>query len=135
MLNYFLATYGMQLMTALLCALLGCLGYGVKGLVARYLTDEAKLSVARVAVKFVEQVWTTIHGPAKLDRALETAAAMLKKKGIDFDADEMEVLIEAAVAEFNSAMSIPLMAEDTADAVRRVDGGEPSIENVPVSRE
>lgn len=121
MLNYFLATYGMQLMTALLCALLGCLGYGVRGLVARYLTDETKLSVARVAVKFVEQVWTTIHGPDKLDKALKTAEALLKKKGIDFDADEMQILIEAAVNEFNRAVVTPLLAEDTADAVRRTD--------------
>lgn len=116
MLHYFWTTYGMHLMTALLCALLGCLGYGVKSLVTRYLTDETKLSVARVAVKFVEQVWTTIHGPEKLDKALKTAEELLKKKGIDFDADEMQILIEAAVNEFNSAIVTPLLAEDTADA-------------------
>lgn len=120
MLHYFLTTYGVQLMTTVLCTLLGCLGYGVKGLVARYLADETKLDVARVAVKFVEQVWTTIHGPDKLAKALETAATLMKKKGIAFDKAEMEIMIEAAVAEFNAAFAKPLLLPDTADAVRDV---------------
>ena len=49
----------------------------------------------------MEQVWTSLHGADKLAKALETAEVLLKKKGIDFDAGEMQVLIEAAVAEFN----------------------------------
>lgn len=117
MFEYFMSTYFTKIIAALLFAGLGCLGYGVKVLVARYLMDETKLSVARVSVKFVEQVWKTIHGPDKLAKALETAAALLKKKGIDFDAAEMKVLIESAVAEFNTAARNPLQRPDTADAV------------------
>lgn len=99
-----------------------CLGYAMKQLAARSLTDESKRAVACVAVQAVEQVWTTIHGTDKLNKALETAEALLKKKGIDFDADEMEVLIEAAVAELNKTFkSTPLTEESTADAVRRVE--------------
>jgi len=41
---------------------------------------------------------------------------------INFDAEEMEVLIEAAVAEFNEVFKNPIDTESTADAVRRVDG-------------
>ena len=94
----------------------------MKQLAARSLTDESKRAVACVAVQAVEQVWTTIHGTDKLNKALETAEALLKKKGIDFDADEMEILIEAAVAEFNKTFkSTPLTEESTADAVRRVE--------------
>lgn len=95
-----------------------CLGYAMKQLAARSLTDESKRAVACVAVQAVEQVWTTIHGTDKLNKALETAEALLKK-GIDFDADEMEVLIEAAVAEFNEAFKKP--QESTTDAVRRAE--------------
>ena len=100
-----------------------CLGYAMKQLAARSLTDESKRAVACVAMQqAVEQVWTTIHGTDKLNKALETAEALLKKKGIDFDADEMEILIEAAVAEFNKTFkSTPLTEESTADAVRRVE--------------
>ena len=49
----------------------------------------------------MEQVWKDIHGADKLRKALETAEALLKKKGIPFDADEMMVMIEAAVQEMN----------------------------------
>ena len=57
----------------------------------------------------------------QLSKALEVAEALLKKKGIDFDAEEMQILIEAAVAEFNEAFKKPLTEESTADAVRRVE--------------
>lgn len=101
MFEYFITTYGVQIMTAVLCALFGSLGYGIKKLCARYLTDATKKSVAMISVQFVEQVWKTIHGPEKLSKALENAKILLKKKGIDFDSAEMEILIEAAVGEFN----------------------------------
>ena len=86
-----------------------------------YVNDDTKRTVAKVAVQFVEQVWTTLHGADKLAKALETAEALLKKKGIDFDAEEMQVLIEAAVAEFNEAFKKPLLADSSADAVRRIE--------------
>lgn len=124
MFEYFIANYGSQILGAIMCAIFGCFGYAIKRIAAEYLTDGTKRAVARVAVQFVEQVWTTLHGVDKLDRALETAKALLQKKGIDFDADEMEILIEAAVAEFNEAFKKPLVDEDTADAVRRAEAGE-----------
>lgn len=108
MFEFFIYQYGTQVLTAILCAIFGCLGYAVKRLAARYVNDDAKRTIARIAVQFVEQVWTSLHGPDKLAKALETAAALLKKKGIDFDAEEMEILIEAAVAEFNEAFHKPL---------------------------
>ena len=72
-------------------------------------------------MKFVEQVWKTLHGTDKLNKALETAEALLKKKGITFDAEEMRVLIEAAVVEFNNVFQKPLENGSTADAVRKID--------------
>lgn len=105
MFEYFIYCYGNQLLTAILCALFGCLGYALKRLYTRYVNDDTKRTIAKVAVQFVEQTWQTIHGPEKLQKALETAEAMLKKKGVGFDAEEMEILIEAAVAEFNGAFS------------------------------
>ena len=37
---------------------------------------------------------------------------MLAKKGIEFDAEEIEIMIEAAVAEFNEAFRKPLDSEN-----------------------
>lgn len=121
MFEYFVYCYGTQILTAILCAIFGCLGYALKRLATKYVNDDTKRTVAKVVVQFVEQVWTTLHGADKLAKALETAEALLKKKGIDFDAEEMQVLIEAAVAEFNEAFKKPMLAESSADAVRRIE--------------
>ena len=124
MFEYFVYCYGTQILTAILCAIFGCLGYAIKRLATKYINDDTKRTIAKVAVQFVEQVWTSFHGADKLSKALDTAATLLKKKGIDYDAEEMQVLIEAAVAEFNEAFKEPLLAESSADAVRRIEETE-----------
>lgn len=124
MFTYFVSEYGPTIMMGILCAVFGCLGYAAKQIVAKYLTDDTKLAVARTVVQFVEQVYKQIHGPEKLAQALEAARAMLEKKGIDFDAEEMQVLIEAALAEFNDAFRRPLEDVGMESAVRRVESAE-----------
>lgn len=91
---------GMELLLAVLCAVCTWLG----NVMRCYLNDERKRSVAASAAAFVEQVWQELHGEDKLNKALETAEALLRKRGISFDAEEMRVLIEAAVAKFNAAV-------------------------------
>ena len=126
MFDYFIYTYGPSLAMAVLCAIFGCLGYAIKRIANKYINDDTKRSVAKVAAQFVEQVWYTLHGADKLTKALQTAESLLRKKGIDFDAEEMQVLIEAAVAEFNDAFRKPLADASTADAstadaIRRIE--------------
>lgn len=113
MLEYFVYCYGNQILNLILCAIFGAVGYGLKRLYTRYVNDDTKRAVARSVVQFVEQVWTSIHGKEKLQKALEAAEVLLKKKGVPFDAEEMEILIEAAVAEFNEAFKKPLPGEST----------------------
>lgn len=110
--EYMINIYGDQILMMLLTAFLGSLGYACKQLYARHINDDTKRAIARTVVQFVEQVWFTLRGPEKLNKALETAEAMLKKKGIDWDAEEMMVLIEAAVAEFNEAFKKPIDSEN-----------------------
>lgn len=105
----------------ILTVLFGTIGVFVKNMAEKYLDTDTKKAVAKSAAAFVEQVWKDIHGREKLQKALETAESLLKKKGIKFDAEEMEVLIEAAVAEFNEAFKKPLSLDSTAAAVRRVE--------------
>lgn len=130
MIDYFIYTYGPTLVLAILCAIFGTLGHMAKRLYAAHVNDDTKRAVAWTVVQFVEQVWKTLHGKEKLDKALEAAAELLRKKGIDFDASEMTVLIEAAVAEFNDAFHKPLVAAETADATRRVDADSDHAESV-----
>lgn len=119
--NVFMKSYGLEIIAAILTAIAGVLGVVFKRLAARYIDTDTKQAVAKSAVAFVEQVWRDIHGKDKLNKALTVAEALLKKKGLDFDAEEMEILIEAALAEFNDAFAKPLIQENTADAVRRVE--------------
>lgn len=120
MFEYFIYTYGPTLVLAILCAIFGTLGNMAKRMYVNHVNDDTKRAIAWTVVQFVEQVWNTLHGQDKLNKALETAEALLKKKGIAFDASEMTVLIEAAVAEFNDAFHKPLDDASTATSTRRV---------------
>lgn len=116
-LEYFVANYAMELIGIILTAIVGTLGYAAKNIYQTYINDETKRHIASAAVEFVEQAWKILHGPEKLQKALETAQMLLEKKGIDFDAEEMTVLIEAILAEFNDAFhksqALPVPDSDT----------------------
>lgn len=115
--EYMINIYGDQILMLALTAFLGSMGYAAKKIYARHIDDDTKRAVAKTVVWFVEQVWRELHGPEKLRKALEKAEELLKKKGINWDADEMEVLIEAAVAEFNEVFRKPIDGEN-AKAIR-----------------
>ena len=103
MLDYILWSYGGEIAVLGVTVVFGCLGFAAKQIYKNFVTDKQKEHIAKTAAACVEQVWKTIHGPEKLKKALEYAETLLAKKGIQFDAEEMEILIEAAVAEFNKA--------------------------------
>ena len=54
--EYFIYTYGSQVLLSILCMLFGGLGLLVRQLAQRYLTDESKRAAAATAVRFAEQV-------------------------------------------------------------------------------
>lgn len=126
MFEHFIYNYGIHILALIVCGIAGTLGFGVKKIYQASVNDETKQAIAHLAVQFVEQIWKALHGPEKLQKALETAEVMLKKKGIDFDAEEMTILIEAAVAEFNEAFKKPLLDEASAGGTYRVDETEGS---------
>ncbi len=103
MLDYILWSYGGEITVLAVTVVFGGLGWAAKQIYKNFVTDKQKEAIAKTAAACVEQVWKTIHGPEKLKKALEYAETLLAKKGIQFDAEEMEILIEAAVAEFNKA--------------------------------
>lgn len=103
MLDYLLFSYGGEIAVLAVTVVFGCLGWSAKQIYKKFVTDKQKEAIAKTAAACVEQVWKTIHGRDKLEKALEYAETLLAKKGIKFDAEEMKILIEAAVAEFNKA--------------------------------
>lgn len=95
--------YGAEILGTLLLALAGIFGMIAKNLASKYLDTDTKRTLAKVVVQFVEQVYKELHGEDKLAAALTVFSEMLAEKGIHATELEMEVLIEAAVAEFNNA--------------------------------
>lgn len=119
MFEYYVYSYGMHIVGLLLVAVAGCIGLTFRNWLRKWvsaetdrLDSETKAKIARTVVAFVEQVWKDLHGQDKLLKALEKARELVGKKGIAFDADEMMVLIEAAVAEFNEVFRKPVEGEN-----------------------
>lgn len=125
MFEYYIYAYGMQIIGLLLVAVAGCLGIAIRNGLRMWVTaensrldSETKAVIARTVAAFVEQAWKNLHGPEKLQKALEAARSLLNKKGIAFDEEEMMVLIEAAVAEFNEAFRKPTDNENAKGTYR-----------------
>ncbi len=100
----FINEYGMKLLALVLAIIFGRAGYEVGKLATKYLSTAIRQKVAEKSVEYVEQVFKLIHGEEKLEQALETARILLEKIGLHFDADEMRILVEAAVGAFNNGI-------------------------------
>ena len=62
--------------------------------------SEAVQNLAKTTVHAVEQMYGDFGGEAKLERALYYLENLLKKKGIVLPAEEMRILLEAALCEW-----------------------------------
>lgn len=96
-------SYVYQIILMLIIALGGWLGVQVKNLYKKYVTTEVKQAVCRTCVRFVEQVYTDLHGREKLRKAMERATQILATYDIHITEDELEAMLEAAVNEFNKS--------------------------------
>ena len=99
----FLAQYGYILAYTALTAIAGFLGAQIKKRIDRVTADEEKRKAVETVVKAVEQLYQDLSGQEKLEKAKENIIAMLDIKGISISEIEMDMLIEACVAEFNLA--------------------------------
>ncbi len=115
--QFIMENYALEVLGLLSTIIFGCIGFIVK----RFADNETVIRLARVVVNCVEQVYYSFDGPAKLEKAMETLSALLKKKHINLSRDDMKVFLESAVAEMNRVIKTPLTDAATADATRRVD--------------
>ncbi len=94
--------YLLQIVTSLVLLFAAFLAKKAKDVYTKYINTQIKQDIAESSMLYVEQVYKDIHGDAKLDKALNSAAEELAVLGIPFSSIEMRKLIEAAVAEFNA---------------------------------
>ena len=99
----FINQYGYMILYAALTAIAGFLGAQIKKRIDRVTADEEKRKAVETCVKAVEQLYQDLSGTEKLDRAKENILAILQSKDIAISEVEMDMLIEACVAEFNLA--------------------------------
>ena len=73
----------------------------IKAKYSEYVNTDTKKEIAMLTVRYVEQVFKTLHGTEKLDKAKSAFVKMLNDKGIKVTDDEVTMLIESAVHQMN----------------------------------
>ena len=99
----FLSQYGFIFAYTAVTAIVGFIGAQIKKIYDRATADDAKRDVVETCVKAVEQIYQELSGTEKLEKAKENIVEILNNKGIAISEIEMDMLIEACVAEFNLA--------------------------------
>lgn len=112
----FISEYGIVIIYALITAVAGFIGSQIKNIYERHVNDETKEKVVATCVKAVEQLYHDLNGNEKLDKAKENIIDMLATKGIQISEIEMDMLIEACVAEFNLTFLAKAKEERLADS-------------------
>ena len=73
----------------------------IKAKYTEYVNTDTKRELAMLTVRYVEQVFKTLHGTEKLDKAKTSFISILNEKGIKITDEELTMLLEAAVHKMN----------------------------------
>lgn len=87
----------MPTIISIVTAIAGYVAVVIKNKIAEKVDTETKKEVVEATVKYVQQVYETLDGPEKLQKALETTLQWLSEKGIIISETEATILIEAAI--------------------------------------
>ena len=96
--------FGNEIMGALLTAVAGAAALVFR----KWINTKVKREIAETVVEAIEQIYQTLDGPAKLEKALEAAATMMRENGIKVSALELRMLLESALGKFNDVFNKPL---------------------------
>lgn len=97
----FLSEYGTDLLYTAAVAVLGFIGMMIKGIIERFVNDKRKEKIVTTCVKAAEQLYKELHGAEKFEKVKDNIIAMLTEQGLTISEMEMDMMIEAAVAEMN----------------------------------
>lgn len=84
-------------------ALAGYVAVSIKSKLDEKLNTDTKRTIANQTVQYVQQVYQTLNGPEKLNKAINTFTELLNEKGIKVTEVETRVLIESAVKSFKDS--------------------------------
>ena len=98
-------TAGITVATASIVAFSRVVAAWLKAQTDKFLATKTKedtetiQTVANNTIHFVEKTYTDIHGPEKLQKAVDTAQSYLKEKGIEVTDDQLGTIIDGVLAE------------------------------------
>lgn len=69
----------------------------IKAKYSQYVNTDTKKEIAMLTVRYVEQVFTALHGKDKLEKAKIAFVNVMNEKGIKISESEIDILLEAAV--------------------------------------
>lgn len=110
----FLKEYGFTIMYTIITAIAAFIGSKIKSIYQEKVNEKIKKDVVETCVKAVEQLYRDLHGAEKLEKAKASIISILDEKGIAISEIEMDMLIEAVVAEFNF-MDLKILNSKTSD--------------------
>lgn len=93
-----------EILGTILLGVVSFLGSKLKAKYDEYVDTKIKKDIVNATVRYVEQVFNTLHGEEKLNKAKEKAIEWLDEKGIKTSETELEILIESVVNEFNNSI-------------------------------
>lgn len=108
----YIMTYIKDIICTAVIALAGWIALQLRPIIIKFFSDKIRRQIANICMNAVEQIYKTLHGEEKLNKALEMAAEMLKKRGIEFDVADMRNMIEAAVCAFNANLVTGILVEE-----------------------
>lgn len=101
MLNELINQICNNILQTILVLVFSYIGLAIKNLNKKYVNTEIKKIIVKDCVKFVEQVYTDVHGDSKKAACEDKIVQLLDEKGITITPTELNVMIEAAVRELN----------------------------------
>ena len=87
----------MPYVITIVTALLGYVSVSIKNKINQKLDTQQKQQLAQITVDYVQQVYNTLRGEEKLNKAMEQATQLFEQKGIKITEVELRMLLEAAV--------------------------------------
>lgn len=102
----------MPYVVTIVTAIFAYLAVRIKTKLEEKLNTQAKKEVAEATVNYIQQVYSTLDGKEKLQKALETATEWLESKGIKVSEAEMTILIEAAIKGAKEGWATQKIAEN-----------------------
>ena len=104
MFNEFVSEYGTTLIYTVVTAILGFIGIALKNILERFVNDKRKQKIVETCVNAAEQIYKELKGKEKLEKVKENIVAIVNEKALTISELEMDMLIEAAVAEMNKQL-------------------------------